>query len=636
MSGFRDTFSKNDEEDGLLNYDDSAFYYFAGTVLLVVLIPWSYFAIKAFFPDKKSRTARVSVKASHTSLMDKLDKEEEDAAKRTTRANLQRNLTKLGLVVALWGCFFYCMSRVGGDMQVKRFDPFELLGLDYSADDKQIKKAYHRLAKEYHPDKNPDDPLAQAHFINIKKAYDTLTDDAAKKNFEKYGNPDGPQATKVGIGLPAWLLSKDNQIGVLVAFFLIIIVIIPAFFISYYNKTKKYAANGILLETMQFLGYYINDGTRFKALPEMLAASAESRALKLRPTDDTDMKKLSEVVQEGQKRKYNLPIVVKNQYLIWGHLQRCHAYMSQNLRDDLNELLKFSQKICQVMVEISCMREWFFTAQAVLEFQRSLVQGIDTKNKGHTILQIPHYNEEQVKHCLRGKKPLNSIRDFVKMEPDALQVQLDQAKFDSQQKADIEDFLKNFPDVTMSARAYVEDEDEICVGDIVTVEFMLTRNHLNEGESQGTVHAPFFPKSIKEEWWIFLLDPSGASRILGHMRKKGSEREIVDKICFQAGKPGQFNYVIHALSDSFLGIDQEVKVSFLVKTESEVSREIYVHPEDVELDKVPTLFEQFVGAVKEDESEDEDDESEKEEKKAASSDSDSSSSGSSSSDSDMD
>jgi len=629
MSGFRDTFSKNDEEDGLLDYDDSAFYYFAGTVLLVILIPWTWSSIKAFIPEKSSRT-EAGDKRANTSLMQNLAKDEEASNRRSTNDNFNRNFTRLGMVFSLWCLFAWCMSQVGGDIQVKRFDPFDILALEYSADDKQIKKAYHRLAKEYHPDKNPDDPLAQAHFINIKKAYDCLTDENAKKNFEKYGNPDGPQATKVGIGLPAWLLSKNNQIWVLTAFFLVIIVIIPASFVSYYNRTKKYASNGILLETMQFLGHFTTESTRIKMLPELYAASAESRGLKLRPTDDADMKPVTENVIEGNKRKYNQPIIVKNQYLIWGHMQRVQNHMSQNLKDDLASLLKYAQKICQVMIQIAAMREWFYTCQAIIDFHRCLIQAADpTRYKNYQLFQIPHFGEEEAKQAARGNKA-NTVRQFIDSTEDTKKTMM--KAMNATQQADIIDFCANYPEVSMEVKAYVEDEDEICVGDILTVEFNLTRKHLKEGEKQGNVHAPFFPKQVQEEWYIYLIEPSGSTRILGQTIKKSQERQIVDKICFQAGRPGKFTYHLHAISDSYFGIDQKVDVTFTVKTEAQVKREIYVHPEDTELDKIPTLFEQFVGAVKEDESDDEESDDEPRNKKGESS----SSSGSSSSDSDCD
>lgn len=57
-----------------------------------------------------------------------------------------------------------------------------------------------------HPDKNPGNPLAVQEFIKLTKAYNILTDDTARENFQKYGNPDGPGSYNVAIAMPKFLL----------------------------------------------------------------------------------------------------------------------------------------------------------------------------------------------------------------------------------------------------------------------------------------------------------------------------------------------------------------------------------------------------------------------------------------------
>ena len=56
------------------------------------------------------------------------------------------------------------------------FDPYEILGVEYEAPIPKIKKAYRKLALEYHPDRNVNNPEAAAKFIQISKAYECLTD----------------------------------------------------------------------------------------------------------------------------------------------------------------------------------------------------------------------------------------------------------------------------------------------------------------------------------------------------------------------------------------------------------------------------------------------------------------------------
>ncbi len=67
---------------------------------------------------------------------------------------------------------------------------YEILEIEKDASEQQIKLAYHRLAKRYHPDLNKDDPKAKEKFIAIKNAYDTLIDPRKRKFYDQMGyNP---------------------------------------------------------------------------------------------------------------------------------------------------------------------------------------------------------------------------------------------------------------------------------------------------------------------------------------------------------------------------------------------------------------------------------------------------------------
>jgi curved DNA-binding protein CbpA len=69
-------------------------------------------------------------------------------------------------------------------------DYYKLLGIHYNADTKAIQKAFHRLAKKYHPDKNPHDQAAAEQFKKISEAYITLSDPLKKSKYDlklKYG-----------------------------------------------------------------------------------------------------------------------------------------------------------------------------------------------------------------------------------------------------------------------------------------------------------------------------------------------------------------------------------------------------------------------------------------------------------------
>ncbi|XP_072334373.1 dnaJ homolog subfamily C member 16 isoform X2 [Scyliorhinus torazame] len=107
--------------------------------------------------------------------------------------------------------FFVCESRLMAGLQLAsfgrllmlsvfllniplhhgiEFDPYRSLGVGKSATQAEIKKAYKQLAREWHPDKNKD-PKAEDQFIQIIKAYEILSNEERRSNFDKYGNADG-------------------------------------------------------------------------------------------------------------------------------------------------------------------------------------------------------------------------------------------------------------------------------------------------------------------------------------------------------------------------------------------------------------------------------------------------------------
>ncbi len=66
-------------------------------------------------------------------------------------------------------------------------DYYKILGVSRNADEKEIKKAYRRLARQYHPDVNPGDKKAEAQFKEINEAYEVLSDPEKRKKYDALG-----------------------------------------------------------------------------------------------------------------------------------------------------------------------------------------------------------------------------------------------------------------------------------------------------------------------------------------------------------------------------------------------------------------------------------------------------------------
>ena len=67
-------------------------------------------------------------------------------------------------------------------------DYYEVLGVSRDASEKEIKKAYRKMAMKYHPDRNPEDPEAEEKFKQAAEAYDVLSDPEKRKRYDRYGH----------------------------------------------------------------------------------------------------------------------------------------------------------------------------------------------------------------------------------------------------------------------------------------------------------------------------------------------------------------------------------------------------------------------------------------------------------------
>lgn len=84
-----------------------------------------------------------------------------------------------------------------------RRDYYEVLGVARSASPDDIKRAYRKLAKQYHPDRNPNDAAAEARFKEVQQAYEVLRDPKKRSDYDRFGEvgvgefATGPQGEQV-------------------------------------------------------------------------------------------------------------------------------------------------------------------------------------------------------------------------------------------------------------------------------------------------------------------------------------------------------------------------------------------------------------------------------------------------------
>lgn len=83
-------------------------------------------------------------------------------------------------------------------------DYYDILGVSRDADDKQIKKAFRKLARRYHPDLNPNNKEAEQRFKEVNEAYEILSDPEKKKQYDTYGHAAFEAGFQGGEGFRPW------------------------------------------------------------------------------------------------------------------------------------------------------------------------------------------------------------------------------------------------------------------------------------------------------------------------------------------------------------------------------------------------------------------------------------------------
>jgi len=85
-----------------------------------------------------------------------------------------------------------------------------------------------------------------------------MTDEKARDNFLKFGNPDGKGAMAVGIALPNFLQKKEYRLQVLIVFFILIIIVIPGYFLNRITANEK-DVGGVDIDNRKIFTELINE-----------------------------------------------------------------------------------------------------------------------------------------------------------------------------------------------------------------------------------------------------------------------------------------------------------------------------------------------------------------------------------------
>ncbi|XP_076883002.1 dnaJ protein ERDJ2A-like [Bidens hawaiensis] len=482
------------------------------------------------------------------------------------------------------------------DHEIEVFNPFNILGLQFGASDSEIKKAYRRLAVQYHPDKNPD-PDAHKYFVeSISKAYQALTDPISREHFVKYGHPDGQQGFKMGIALPHFLLNiKGSSGGILLLCIVGVCILLPLVAAALHLlKLRNYTVNNVRIPTIASYYMYMKPSLSPSKLMEVYVKCMEYLEIPIYWTEAECLKKIFTLVrselnvdlrnikQELAKFFKHHPALVKAELLVQVHLTRQTEALSPRLQKDFKRMMEPAPRLLNELMKIAVVirpdleHGWLRSAISVMEFSQSIIQAVPLSARKATsaypegyasFLQLPHFNDSVVKKIARKKvKTLQEFRDM-KTE-DRAELLSQTAGFSAAEIQDIEAVLDIMPSVTFEISFGTEGDEGIQEDDIVTLQGRVTLKRAN-GLTRVLPHAPLYPFPKEEYWWLILADES-SNRVwywqrLSFMGDRVENGSRLVKGRFLTLCEGNYDLTWYLLCDSWIGCDKKKKVKVKVK-----------------------------------------------------------------------
>ncbi|XP_043204144.1 translocation protein SEC63 homolog [Amphibalanus amphitrite] len=487
-------------------YDESGstFYYFLLCFLGLVLGPASYYYfIKDDKKDDSSQPKDGSVCQCSGCVRKRHLLKSKEPSKKWKRRTIQIVLILGWIAVAI------LVQRVREfDYEYANFDPYDILGVSPGARKADIKKAYKMLSLTEHPDKGGDEKK----FVKINKAYQALTDDIARRNWELYGNPDGPGVMNFGIALPSWIVQKENSIWVLGVYTLVFMIALPTVVGIWWYNSIKFSGDQVLLDTTQLYFYFFHKTPHMmlRRVLMVLSASLEferghNSEVQMRESDNFEVplliKRLPNLGENNKERPLCFEYSVKARCLLHAHLTRL-PLPPATLEIDRQLVVRKCPYLIQEMV--TCISQLVMLAHAGRIARLPSLETIDNTMKlcpmvvqalwdsKSVLLQLPHVDEAMLRHFVDKKRKINVKTLQQLAELDALDRRHVLRNLSDEEAHNVENVLMRMPHVTMDVTSEVLDDEnsgEFTAGAITTVTVKLTRRDLGEASGPQTERA---------------------------------------------------------------------------------------------------------------------------------------------------
>ncbi|KAM6503862.1 Sec63 Brl domain containing protein [Amanita muscaria] len=528
--------------------------YFLITFLALVLVPATFSTIKPL-PQAVTDGCQCTPCKENRQRLEKLQKG-------------FPKITKKAVALLLgWSLLGYVSFRVvGATVENKVYDPFEILGIGAGASEKEIKSHFKRLSLRYHPDKvrataNQTIEMIQQKFVDITKAYKSLTDETIRKNWELYGNPDGRQEMSMGIALPQWIIASKNNVWVLSVYGLLFGGALPALVGRWWFGSRERTKDGVHARSAAEYFKSLREESNMDQIISTLSKSFTwEHPAKSSTSDADELQRLEhEITAVAGKAWQAVQSVIREGndackrafVLVFAHLLRLEVKRSSLVKEQV-QILQQTPVLLNSLLNITLARNWLFPSLDIMRLHAYLVQalppspsfmtlkdGVESKltnPRAAWFAQLPGITSaDGASHTVTSYNGLIQVLDD-KSDNRVPDIKRALSKWGHVDLVDISFKVIGERVVSPSSIVYLVvklrlkspisqpssdkntakqelDADQVKrrvkLNDELEEEFLKSRNDaedLNDSAVASAVHAPHWPGERKPSWWIVLAD----------------------------------------------------------------------------------------------------------------------------------
>jgi hypothetical protein len=380
---------------------------------------------------------------------------------------------------------------------------------------------------------------------------------------------------------------------------------------------------GVDVDNRKIFTELINENLLGKQIPGILAHSSEFATMKVRSKEELEILKrikMKEEVKEAIPKQTDKrpPVQVKPICLLMAYMYNIfneEDLQNEGIKEDLEKILRAIPSYMDIMLSQTMMLSQAFkmgkspkkiTAKNIMtqiQFSQNLMQGgwinkdayqqlpgfdaascgkMKGRLNGKTLFQYcmlkPEERLEHVNSVFEGNKNLKSI-------------------YDEQEKC-----IDALPLVKLTMTAFVEGEDEIVVGDILTCKLRVDYYNMPKGQKSGYVHSKHYPYLKRDNWFLIITDETftGLAAIEKLVVTENFyEKEFKERIT----RPGKISFTAILTNDSYKGLDQFSKVEVAVVERAVNRKTIEYNKADIKAIKEQNML---AAALMEEEETDED------------------------------